>query len=228
MLERGLIFSFLLAVSLIFAPLAASPPVSKSVKSAVAPYLLPEDHVIRPLLEKIFTRSRVILNLETLEKAGFEQVMPRKFTSLIVTKHPQVPGYIFKIYLDAQRYHKNTPEHEYWIMRIQGAERVRNFIQSNGWEMSFKVPHKWIYELPKTPKPSSDYQTKYYILVEEDMNLLSSSDNKKAWGSDQVTHELLDQFYRILKKIGLADCAKTMHLFRLMVALLSLIPKHLA
>lgn len=177
-------------------------------KKTIEPYLLPADHPIKPILDAIFNSSRAIFNLNTLEQAGFKPTAPRKFTQLIVTQHPAVPGFIFKLYLDSQRYYKDLQEHEFWIMRIQGADKVRQEIANCGLEAIFKVPHKWIYCLPTCPKPPSGYYPKLTILVEEDMLLIADKDNKALWGSSYITPQLLDSLFYLLKEVGLYDGAK--------------------
>jgi hypothetical protein len=206
--EHGLIFRFILIFFWTCAAFAEAQHLSKETQEAVAPYLLPHDHPITPVLDHLFSSSRAILNLVALKQAGFAESKPRKFTKLIVTTHPACPGYIFKLYLDAQRYYKDLPEHHYWILRIQGANKIRRELKAQGIEHLFKVPQKWIYALPAHPQPPSGYYTKYYILVEEDMELFSKDDNERLWASSLVTFELLDHLYAILKKIGLRDCAK--------------------
>lgn len=174
---------------------------------ALKPYILRPDHPIKPRLDALFSQMRVTFNLKTLIKAGFAKTYPRKFTNLIVTKHPDIPGYVFKIYLDAQRYYKKRPEYDFWVLRIQGAQKIREAIESYGLQSLFKVPHKWIYILPRQHLPKG-YPNKYCILVEEDMSILSREENKKAWASDRVTPELLNYLWILLKGLGLSDCAK--------------------
>lgn len=180
----------------------------EQIKQTIAPYLLPSDHPVKPFLDALFGSSRVIFNLETLEKAGFKKSSPRKFSKLIVTRHSALPGYIFKLYLDTQRYHKEQGEYVSWILRVQGCEQVRNTIAQLGLEAFFKVPKKWIYILPKYPEPKSSYYPKYTVLVEEDMFLVSKKENEALWASSFVTESLLNDVYLILKKVGLYDCAK--------------------
>lgn len=178
------------------------------LKETIAPYLLPANHPVKAKLDKLFASSRAIFNLDTLKEAGFNKSKPRKFTKLIVTKHEKFPGYIFKIYLDAQRPHKDLSEYQYWLLRIEGANKIRQMISDNHLEAVFKVPQKWIYVLPKKHLPAKGYYTKYTILVEEDMDILPNQENKELWASDKVTHEQLDKLFLILKEIGLIDCAK--------------------
>ncbi|MGK5594912.1 MAG: hypothetical protein ACSNEK_06105 [Parachlamydiaceae bacterium] len=95
------------------------------------PYVLPKDHPIHVSLDALFSQSRATLNLKTLKKAGFQASKPRKFTKLIVAKHPSFPGYLFKLYLDAQRHYKDLPEYHYWAARIKGAQLVRKCIEDH-------------------------------------------------------------------------------------------------
>lgn len=171
-------------------------------------YLLPESHPIKPFLDYLFSQSRVILNLDTLEEAGFIFDKPRKFTNLIIAKHFLLPGYIFKLYLDAQREHKDKPEHYFWMLRIEGAFQVRQIIENYRLQEWAKVPQKWIYVLPSLQKVPSGYKTKKTILVEEDMQILSQKENEDRWSSAFVSPEHLFSIYLILTHVGLSDCAK--------------------
>lgn len=175
--------------------------------SHIDPYLMPENHPAKPILDEIFSKSRAILNMKSMVKAGFIDPYPRKFTRLVVTKHPLLEGYIIKTYLDAQRYYKKKPEHHYWILRIQGAQAIRDAIEKNGWQEHFKVPHKWVYPLPETPAPPKEFLAKKYLLVEEDMQLRSQKENKTQWRSETVTFEWLDRLFQLLDELGLHDCA---------------------
>lgn len=175
---------------------------------SIEPYLLPNDHPIKERLDALFSKSRVTFNRKSLIEAGFRSNTPRKYTSLIVTTHPAFPEYIFKLYLDNQRYQHRKPELYLWVLRVQGAQKVREAIAAYGFEDIMKVPEKWVYALPKKTKPPKGYYPSYYILVEENMDLLSNRENKRKWSSDEVSKELLECVYTILKAVGLDDCAK--------------------
>lgn len=182
--------------------------VSRKVWNSVKPYLLPDDHPIKPSLDRIFSRSRAILNTRTMRKAGFVNPKVRKWTHIIVTTHPELPGYVIKTYLDAQRYHNHQPEHKRWIVRISGARAIQEMLDENGWNHLFKVPKKWIYALPETPGVAKEYLRKHFILVEEDMHLVGKRKNKDMWRSSSITIEHLDALYQILRRLGLSDCVK--------------------
>ena len=169
---------------------------------------MPENHPIKPLLDTIFSSSRATFNLGTLKEAGFNKTTPRPFTKLLVTTHPSVPGYVFKLYLDVQRFHKDKIEAFYWLLRCQGAENIRKMIVKKRLEHFFKVPRKWIYKLPKTPAPAEGYYKKSYILVEENMEIFAEKDNYALWSSNFVTCEQLHGLYDIVTELGLTDCLK--------------------
>ncbi len=179
-----------------------------TLKEELQPYLLPDDHPSKPALDALFSSSRVLKNLDSLVKAGFRESHPRKFSHLIVTTHPSFPGYVFKIYLDSQRFHSMKPEYELWKLRIQGANWIRQEIVNRNLSSQMKVPQKWIYLLPEDPEPNGSYYPKYTVLFEEDMNLVSSEENYNLWASDQITPEFLSSVYHLLDDLGLIDCAK--------------------
>lgn len=169
-------------------------------------YLMPDDHPAKVVLDHIFSKSRAILDTKSMVKSGFINPYPRKFTRLVVTRHPSLEGYIIKTYLDAQRYYKKKSEHHYWKLRIQGAQAIRNFIELHEWKDQFKVPQKWIYALPETPAPPAELLRKNYILVEEDMEIYSRKENKMQWASKTVTPDLLNHLFELLNELGLHDC----------------------
>ncbi|MFQ5729871.1 MAG: hypothetical protein ACE5GN_05885 [Waddliaceae bacterium] len=187
---------------------ARNPKVSEAVWNQVSPYFLPMDHPIRPVLDRIFSKDRVTLSLKSMKKAGFINPSPRKWTHLIVTKHPDVPGYVFKIFLDVQRYFKQKPEHVHWLERIHGAQTLEAEINKRRWHHIFKVPKKWIYPLPAEPSPPKAFLRKNFILVEEDMDIFDTTANHEKWKSNWVTTAILDAVYTLLQKFGLHDCAK--------------------
>ena len=166
---------------------------------------LPKNHPVHRKLDQLFAKERPLLSLKTLRRAGFQKARPRKFTHLIVTRHPEIPGYIFKLYLDAQRFPHGEAENNFWKRRIQGAKKIRRLIAKKRWEKIFKVPRKWIYKTP-TNGIDSDYPIKLTLLVEEDMDLLSPQKNQKRW--KKISPQKLRALHTILTKIGLRDCAK--------------------
>jgi hypothetical protein len=176
---RVLFFMLILLSQMVLGEVVASKPdhIKSDAWNKVEPYLLPEDHTLKPLLDAIFSKSRANLSLKTMKKAGFVEAHPRRWTHLIVTTHPDVPGYVFKIYLDAQRYYNGIKEYEQWLKRIKGVHLIRDEIERRGWQDTFKTPKKWIYILPAEPSPPKEFIRKDFILVEEDMNIFDHKKN---------------------------------------------------
>ena len=202
---------FLFICLFIFGSVEAASPnpyVKDKVWDLVTPYLIPDDHPAKAKLDELFSKSRVTTSIKTMEKAGFRNVAPQKFTHIIVTNHPELEGYIIKVYLDAHRYYKQRPEYMYYVWRAMGSRKIQNLLDEMGWNDTFKVPKKWIYPLPAEPSPPDELIRKNFILVEEDMDICDTSENNRCWGSDLVDKELIDKFYFIVTELGLSDCAK--------------------
>lgn len=182
--------------------------VSNRIWNEVKNYMIPADHPAKKKLDEICSRSRAIFDINSMKSAGFSPVIPQHNTCTIVTRHPELAGYIMKIYLDEQPYFKDRPEYFYWIERIIGANKIRKFINDHHYQHLFKVPNKWIYLVPDEPSPPADCLRKNFILVEDDMEIFRKKISKEIWKSDKVTHELLDSFFHIVTKLGLYDSAK--------------------
>lgn len=185
-----------------------NPHVPQDVWDRLSPYFLPMNHPLKPKLDKIFKKARVLKDEKSMKKAGFEDVEPRKWTRLIVTTHPKLPGHIIKAYLDRQHYHAGVPEYELWLLRIHGAQLIRDYIHIRGWGGKFKVPNKWIYPVPADPAPPAGLLRKNFILVVEDMDIQRDSKNEEKWKSNLITPDLLDRVFGLITDLGLRDCAK--------------------
>lgn len=178
-------------------------------KKKVRPFFIEKDHPIKSKLDDIFSKARVIQNVQSMEKAGFIKPFPRHATHVVFTKHPDLPGYVIKAYLDDDlRYHRGITEYEHWCKRIKGAKAIQELINKHHLGDIFKTPKKWIYTLPKKPKPKKPCLKKDYILVEEDMDIYNDQGNKKHWRSAKVTKRTLDSLDLIITALGLRDCAK--------------------
>lgn len=182
--------------------------IREEIWNEVEPYLIEETDPVKEILDEIFTPFRAILTDKSLKKAGFTNAVPRKWTHVIVTTHPRLPGYVIKLYLDVQRYFKQVPEYVHWIQRIQGRNLIEQLLDQNGWNHLFKVPKKWIYVLPAKPLPPKEFIRKNFLLIEEDMEILADNENHEAWNGEKVTQEFLDIFYTLLETGGLRDMAK--------------------
>ena len=169
-------------------------------------YLFPENHQLFNKLDTIFRKRRVTLSLDSLDKSGFTHIKQQPFTKMTTAVHKKLPGLFFKIYLDPQKPYKGKPEYEHWQSRIHGSQIIKKMIVKNGWEDIFTVPKKWMFPLPLKPEAPSPFKGVSFILVEEDMNLVSFKKNLRMWKSPLITTEVLDRLFILLTTLGLADC----------------------
>ncbi len=182
--------------------------VTNTLWANIQDYLIPYDHPAKIKLDEIFSASRALYNMHSMIAAGFEAAKPQHHSQIIVTRHPELRGYVIKAYLDEQEYHSGKPEYYFWIKRIIGSRLIKNLIESHKYEHLIKVPKKWIYLLPDEPSPPDGSLRKMFILVEEDMDIYPDKRNEKLWGSSAVTKELLKALFTITTELGLFDCAK--------------------
>lgn len=182
--------------------------ISNKLWNKVQDYLIPNNHPIKKKLDHIFSQSRVIADLNSLQAAGFSFLMPQHNTQIIVARHPDLNGYILKLYLDNQNYFKDRPEHFHWMERINGVRLIRRYITKHHYENFFKTPKKWMYLLPDDPFYSSQDLGKKFILVAEDMELFEDNVNELMWGGPRVNKEFLYAFYKIVTDLGLRDSTK--------------------
>lgn len=181
--------------------------VSDQVWQEVRDFIIPNDHPIKYRLDAIFSASRAFYDFQSMEAAGFTATIPQHHTGIIVTRHPELKGYVIKAYLDIQEYHSGKPEYYFWKKRAIGAQLIRKSIEEHNYGHLLKVPQKWLYLIPDDPAPLPGLP-KMFILVEEDMDIYDSETNKELWGSQIVTKKLLKSFYNVITELGLFDCAK--------------------
>lgn len=179
--------------------LSQNPYISKEIRKTIEPYLLPSTHPIKPILDQIFKTQRATLNEETLANAGFitKFIQPRSF--IRVVSHPLMPGYLFKLHLDSElRQKRGKPGWHWFTLRCIGVEKVRHIIKKENLKY-FIAPHKWIYPLPADPSPpnSPTYTRHLTLLVVEDMELATKSENLNAWKT-KITPKQLKELYTII------------------------------
>lgn len=183
-------------------PYIYNPLVHVDLWRTLEPYFLPIDHPAKAKLDRLFESQRVTLSKDTFEAAGLGKIQERQPTNIVVGKTPKITGIVIKAFLDTQ---PALPEWDNWLRRILGAQSIRQCIKRHGYT-KFKAPRKWIYPLPVLPAPPLHplYNRKNFILVVEDMRILSYQDNLDAY-RHRMTKELLDQLYTILTEEGLID-----------------------
>lgn len=167
------------------------------------PYFLPIDHPLKKKFDKIFESKRVIQDATTFKAAGFGEPKIRAATNIVLGKNRNLNGCLIKVFLDTQ-----PCVHEYgnFLSRIKGAQSIQACIDKYGFKKYFKVPKKWLYPLPFEPAPpiSVEYNRKNFILVVEDMKILSTNENHKAF-KQRCTKEMLTALYTVLSEEGLLD-----------------------
>lgn len=182
-----------------------------AASGVVAPYLMPKDHPIKSSLDELFlSGKRIIASRNSLVEAGFEDRNPEPRTGVFVLRHREFKGYIFKIYTDDQlTYYRNEPEYITWMLRARGAKLIRNEIKARRWEKYFKVPRKWIYPLPEGAVPAQEgHLQKYFILVEDEMDILPNEISRQIWSNGSVSKEKLTRLFTLITKVGLRGGCK--------------------
>jgi len=171
-----------------------------------APHFIPENHPVKEKLDQIFLSSnkRILKDKKSLKKAKFKVIHHEKKKNPYVAKHPEIPGYLFKVYFDSQ---KDIDDGRYYLYRIWGAHAIRQAINRNCFQEIFKVPRKWIYPIPLEAVPPQEgcISPKNFILVVEDMDIYGWEKNLSKWKSKAMTPELLEAIYILLDEVGLSD-----------------------
>ncbi len=135
--------------------------------------------------------------------SGFTPLQEREVTKIFVAKHPELKGYVIKIYLDTYRTRGKEPPLIYYITRAKGAALIQTSIDSLEASETFKTPRKWIYPLPEHVSSSKD-PTHHFLLIVEDMGILPRKDNCQKWKCLR-DHQTLDLLHTIVKENGLHD-----------------------
>lgn len=168
-----------------------------SYKDKIKPYLMPSNHPAKEALDFIFTRSRPTKDLDAMIDAGFDIVSVRPYSFAVIAKHPDIPGYLEKVYLDSEKRKKNGKEGWEWLVhRCEGAENIRKLIKEKKLKY-FTVPDKWIYVLPKLARHNEKATGQPIILLATDMHLVSQEESERAWKTI-ITKAHLDELYIIL------------------------------
>ncbi len=170
--------------------------------SKAKPYLLPENHPMKARMDRIFSKRRASQDAKSMRMAGFLIPEPRGLHRPVVTGHSILGGYLVKLFLDTQKGINDTSR---LTRRVVGAESVKEAVQRLGYEQLFKVPKKWLYPLPDEPNPKTGVDRKKFVLLVQNMNILSSKTNRKQWKGPNIEHSVLDAVYTLFEDQGLAD-----------------------
>jgi hypothetical protein len=162
-------------------------------------HILPANHPGKPVLDAIFLSERATKNASTFRASGFITLFRQSRSFIRVARHPSLPGYLLKVYLDSEHRQKGKKAGWEWLLRrCEGAEKIRRILVKNGIKY-FQVPEKWLYPLPFHCESTSSNQP--FILLVEDMHLVSREENNLAWKS-LITKEHLDELYLIITRAG--------------------------
>lgn len=182
----------------------------ETIDELIEPFRMKDNHPLKKKLDRLFGQMRVTSGRLSLVMAGFEDKEPEPATKIIVTRHREMKGYIFKIYTDDYMgYHHGEPEVFTFLRRARGAKIVRDEIVKQNLGKYYKAPQKWIYVLPATPGPVwPQHIARGYILVEEEMDLLDRVSMKKKWKDGTMTKDDLDRLFNFITRLGLRGCCK--------------------
>jgi hypothetical protein len=173
------------------------PHLTDRQRALMAPHLLPLTHPLKNQLDALFSRSRITASKETLIQAGFQLIASMPGSFVIVARHPEVPGYVFKLYLDTEtRMKEGIPNCEWLAKRCIGAHLIRQIILNKRLK-HFTIPDKWLYVIPPDP-PALGPVPQPVLVIETDMQLVDEDSSKHAWRSE-ITPEHLAELYSILK-----------------------------
>lgn len=175
--------------------------VDESLWIELQPYFLPENHPIKATLDAIFSKNRVLLSKKTMRHAGFS-VLKHPQRDIAIARHPDLKGYLVKAYLD----NKKIDEWRWWKKRIDGARQIQECIDHYNFNALMKTPKKWIYPLPVEPSLPNlpGVKRKNFILVVEDMNILSRKENLNAY-KHHMTPATLEALFIVLTENLLVD-----------------------
>lgn len=200
---------FLLAFSLasFISLYSYSPPpdIDELLWEQLSPYFLPENHPIKQKLDSLFSQSRAIATQESLIAAGFRYT-PTQGLHVTTIVHPDMQGWILKIKTD---YGENVQEWQMWVCRINGSKLIQDYIKKNKLNKIFRVPRKYIYPLPIDPSPPNEtgFYRKNFILLAENMDLVSPEKNYSLW-LNKITKKQLKLIYTIVTDLGLWDSCR--------------------
>jgi hypothetical protein len=208
MFQRFILASFFFIKFSLFSEIVLTdypynPYVPIEIWMELKPYFLPLNHPIKKKLDHLFQNKRVTLSEETFVEAGFSITRLNRPLNAIVTGHKELKGHLLKVYLDSQL---ALPDWQMWKRRIQGVEVIQQCLTQHGFTQ-FVLPKKWIYPLPAEPSPplSEKYNRKNFILVVEDMHILSHKENAKAY-KEKMTKRILNALYTVMLECQLTDC----------------------
>ncbi|MCE2983035.1 MAG: hypothetical protein LW832_05660, partial [Parachlamydia sp.] len=128
--------------------------------------LLPANHPLQKKLNELIDAPHLFDNASHWASAGFI-VLPRVHRYLMVARHPDCQGYIFKKF---QNGIKDSEQLSNYLKRVAGAKKLAQFISKHQLQ-HITVPQKWLYKLPK------NFGKNGTLLIAEEKKLCSDVDD---------------------------------------------------
>ncbi|NGX57448.1 MAG: hypothetical protein K940chlam3_00340 [Chlamydiae bacterium] len=188
----------------------SEPPIE--AQEQVAPYLMPEDHPIKPILDMIFGSSRITTDVNSMKQAGFYDTQLRK-RGIVFARHVDTPGYVYKIVCDYSGHswnkYEDTCRKQDEYIEFTGRIRKRNQITEliDFYQIdNFITPKKWLYPIPTEFEPFQNHTMikKFYLLVAEDIDIIESPNCVYLW-RELPDENLLNSYFLIIRDARLCD-----------------------
>ena len=105
-----------------------------SVQNTLEPFFLPADHPMKPILDKIFSSGHPLKDPQTFSDAGFKTLLIKRAAHTRkalwrLAQHQEIPGYLFKVYLDSEKKLKKNEGWQKLASRCKGAAYIRKLIE---------------------------------------------------------------------------------------------------
>lgn len=178
-----------------------NPFLTQEMRDQMRLYLLPVNHVSKPTLDTIFGTTRVTQDQSTLTNAGFHILFAQPVSFIKVVSHPELPGYLMKLYLDNDlRIKRDKSGWQWLVQRCDSARQLRDIIHKYKIR-HFVVPHKWLYPLPAEPSPPAtpEYVRQPVALLVQRMPIVNVEETRKAWRT-KISKEHLKELYIIFSE----------------------------
>ncbi len=169
-----------------------NPCLSGSMQNAMAPWLLPLCHKMKPVLDRLFANPNVVNSERTLRKAGFKILFSQHRSKIRVIAHPKLPGYLIKLFPNCE---KNLVSSAWKRLTIRCivAQKIKSIIARHHIH-HFIVADKWLYPLPPNLKKKESIPV---VLLVRNMNIYNREDSKHVW-KNHINGCILQELYKIL------------------------------
>jgi hypothetical protein len=169
-----------------------NPCLSERMKSRMAPWLLPQVHPMKAALDEIFSQPGVNNSEKTLRKAGFKVLFSQKRSLIRVISHPNLPGYLIKLFPNSEKALLSSGWKRLTIRCIV-AKKIKSIIARHHLR-HFIVADKWLYPVPCTHQKAGCQPV---VLLVKNMNIYSRKETKHVW-KKHASRRVVKELYQIL------------------------------